>query len=406
MQLNDGTNLEGYGTINVVLGKNGSGKSTLLRKIDESLSTTTAYVRYVTPERGGELTYSGDIETNRANDPNWESRTRRRNQWTQFRQSSVVEFRNFENLILRSIENDPAVRKSKFKFDDVIDMLNSFLDRVELKRSDSSGFDLFLKEGEKIDNASNLSSGESEYISLAIEILYFSNLCKHEKYRGQENWLLLDEPDVHLHPDLQDKLMKLVVSCLAEDTGRVAIATHSTTIVSSLCTSHLDIRIGLMQFGTEHLKFQSADDTWRLVLPIFGAHPLSSVFNENPPLIVEGEDDERIWQTAVRHSEGGVMVYPCVAGNVGAMSKLECTANELMKSIYDDAKAFSLRDRDDNSEEIGDVGLVVRCRLACWTAENLIVSDDVLEELETNWDKRRGQMQIWMEKHNDHTGIR
>ena len=207
MKLSDGTQLEGFGKINIILGKNGSGKSILLRKMDKNLSARTACVRYVTPERGGNLTYEGSIETNRANSPTWEAGVRRQNQWPQFRQSSAVEFRNLELLVLRSIENDQQIRQSMFKFNEVIVKINSFLDRIDLKKSESSGFDLFLKGGEKIESAADLSSGESEFISLAIEIIYFSYLAKTDEYRRQDNWLLLDEPDVHLHPDLQDKLM-------------------------------------------------------------------------------------------------------------------------------------------------------------------------------------------------------
>ena len=47
MKLSDGTQLEGFGKINIILGKNGSGKSILLRKMDKNLSARTACVRYV-----------------------------------------------------------------------------------------------------------------------------------------------------------------------------------------------------------------------------------------------------------------------------------------------------------------------------------------------------------------------
>lgn len=403
MKLSDGTQLEGFGKINIILGKNGSGKSILLRKMDKNLSARTACVRYVTPERGGNLTYEGSIETNRANSPTWEADVRRQNQWPQFRQSSAVEFRNLELLVLRSIENDQQIRQSMFKFNEVIVKINSFLDRIELKRSESSGFDLFLKGGEKIESAADLSSGESEFISLAIEIIYFSYLAKTDEYRRQDNWLLLDEPDVHLHPDLQDKLMRLLVSCMEDDIGSVAIATHSTTIVSSLCTANEDIRIGLKQLDSQHLKFQPADEIWKSILPMFGAHPLSNVFNEKPLLIVEGEDDERIWQTVVRHSQGKVMIYPCVAGDIQSMNKFERRADELMKSVYDDATAFSLRDRDNELGELGDEGLVVRFRLECRAAENLLVTDDVLDELGTNWQELQRQLEKWIEDNCSHT---
>ena len=290
--------------------------------MDSTLSGKSACIRYVTPERGGKLTYEGHIETNQANNPNWLAQTRRQNQWPQFREASVAEFRNLETLVLRSIEEDESLRKSSFSFADIITKINSVLDRVQVKRTESLGFDLVRTNTQQPAAATELSSGESELVSLSIEILYFSYLCKLDEHKDQENWLLLDEPDVHLHPDLQYRLMKLLITNVQDTNAKVLIATHSTTIVSSLCTSNPDLRICLKEYDTQDLHFHETNEVWRSILPMFGAHPLSSVFNEKPLLIVEGEDDERIWNTAVRHSMGRLLVYPCVAGNVQSMNKI------------------------------------------------------------------------------------
>ena len=190
IDLGDGNQIFGYGDINVILGKNGSGKSTLLRLMDTKLSGDSSCVRYITPERGGQLIYEGTIDTNRSHNPNWLEDSRRGNQWQQFKESSVSEFRNLETLVLRSIEQNEEVRSSSSSFDDVIVKINLILDRVNLQRSESAGFDLQRRDGEQPANATELSSGESELISLAIEILYFSYLCKTDQYREQENWLL------------------------------------------------------------------------------------------------------------------------------------------------------------------------------------------------------------------------
>ena len=408
MKLGNGIHITCEDTINVVLGKNSSGKSTLLRLMDQKLNEQGACVRYITPERGGELKFEGGIETNRSGNPGWFERSRRKNQWTQFKQSSVAEFRNLETLVLRSIEQDLKVRKKRFTFDTEIKKINRLLDHIKLIRSESAGFDIVRKNDQQTAIASDLSSGESELITLAIEILYFSYKCKLNKYKDQENWLLLDEPDVHLHPDLQYRLMELLVSCFSDRSRKalgdrkVLIATHSTTIVSSLCDLHPNTRIGLMQTDIQETKFRQADKTWKAILPMFGAHPLSNIFNEKPPLIVEGEDDERIWQAAVRHSQGQVSVYSCVAGNVDSMNRHEKLANELMKNVYDNSKAYSLRDRDDAQEEIDDEGLVFRFRLNCRNAENLIVTDDVLDELDTNWKSLQADLEKWIKDHPEH----
>lgn len=387
---------------NVLLGKNGSGKSTILRNIDAHLMNGNACVRYVTPERGGQLTYDGSIETNRANNPGWMSKVRRNNRYEQFRQSSVAEFRNLETLVLRQIERDPEVRASDFNFDSVVESMNILLDRVKLRRANTSGFLIKRSDSDEDAKATDLSSGESELISLAVEVLLFAYLCKQEHYANQDNWLLLDEPDVHLHPDLQHRLMKLLVSELKGGNGRVLVATHSTSILASLIDLTQEVRIGFKNFESVELAFRSTSNELRSVLPMFGAHPLSNVFNDKPPLIVEGEDDERIWQTAIRSSNGNIRLFPCVAGDKQSMSQYETLANEVVGSVYDEAKVFSVRDRDDAPYEIEDVGVVRRARLNCRAAENLILTDDVLKVLGTDWERLRAKIETWIDSDLDH----
>ena len=196
--------------------------------------------------------------------------------------------------------------------------------------------------------------------------------------------------------------MQLLVNSTKEINGRIAIATHSTSIVSGLSNLSEDVRVGLKHFGPNALLFRTVDEAMRAVLPMFGAHPLSNVFNEKPPLIIEGEDDERIWQKAASSSQGRIAIYPCVAGDIQSMNQYEVAAGELIDSVYDNAKAFSLRDRDNDPYEIDDLGPVTRCRLNCRNAENLIVSDDVLDELGTDWDTLRTALEKWIADNPNH----
>jgi ABC-type Mn2+/Zn2+ transport system ATPase subunit len=89
--------------INVLLGKNGSGKSTLLREYEQNKQNlpNLGIARYITPERGGELSYIGQLETNESNQPGWGDVVRRSNRFDNFRQLSVAEFRRLETLVLR-----------------------------------------------------------------------------------------------------------------------------------------------------------------------------------------------------------------------------------------------------------------------------------------------------------------
>ena len=135
---------------------------------------------------------------------------------------------------------------------------------------------------------------------------------------------------------------------------------------------------------------------------MFGAHPLSNVFNEAPVLLVEGEDDERIWQQAVRSSDGALKLYPVDCGSVDVMHDYEKEVKKIMDSVYDDAEAFSLRDRDETDGEIDDMPPVVRMKLECRAAENLLLTTEVLASVGLSWEDVEVRIEEWLSRNEDH----
>lgn len=390
--------LRSLGQFNIVLGKNGCGKSTMLRLIEGQLRRSGGCIRYITPERGGQLKLNGNVET-QIGGQEWLASTRAVNRANQFRETSVSQFRQLETLVLRKIEQDAATRNNQnFTFDTIMNQMNALLDNAQLARDDSAAFSVFQKgtpanaaNAQTAMNVDNLSSGEAELISLAIEIQSFAYTVDQVGYRDKENWLLLDEPDVHLHPDLQYRLMSMLFEALNGKNCHILIATHSTPTVSAL-GDLADAKVGLMKSRQTEIIFNATTDAFKAVLPIFGAHPLSNVFNSCPVLLVEGDDDVRIWQQACRSSNGGISVWPCAAGSVQDLAEYEELTEDIVAAIYDDAKAYSFRDRDDDAYEIEDLGTVVRARLNCRTAENLLLSDDVLTRFDKTWEYLTAQL--------------
>ncbi|WP_441277434.1 AAA family ATPase [Tardiphaga sp. 172_B4_N1_3] len=388
--------------INVVMGKNGSGKSTLLRILDQQKAQLPQIgtCRYITPERGGQLTYDGSIETADSQNPGWKDDVRRNNRYESFRQMSVSEYRRLETLVLRKIATDKATRQDLgFSFDTTLNAINNLLDNVRIEPGHGVGFEIKDKIGGAKRPANSLSSGEAELISLAIEILAFA--YETEGYKDRDSYLLLDEPDVHLHPDLQERLMTLLKNAVADRQITVIIATHSTAILGALSDED-STSVGFILPRQNAIEFMPIVSSIRDILPIFGAHPLSNVFNSNPILLVEGEDDERIWQQAARTSQGRIRVWPCHAGDIQSLDDYENKVELIAGAVYDKARAYSLRDRDENPYEIDDKPIVKRMRLFCRAAENLILSDDVLKRMGTDWETIRASIGDWLEKFPDH----
>ncbi len=115
------------------MGKNGCGKSTLLKAVENEL-TTDGRKRYITPERGGVLIYQPNVEQNLTSDVNWLGASRRANQFNQFREQSVVQFRRLELNVYRGAE----ARGEVADFGVNVQRLNGLLDNIELRNVDST----------------------------------------------------------------------------------------------------------------------------------------------------------------------------------------------------------------------------------------------------------------------------
>lgn len=385
--------LIGNARFSVFLGKNGSGKSTLLRRLDARDDLNT---KYISPERGGILKYDPNVDQNISNNANWIVNDRRKNRTESFRQQSAVQYRNLELAVLRE---EVRLRKSgesvEQSFDDIIEQINELLPKVEFKQGERT-FSIHQSGGDEI-GADEISSGESELIALAIEILVFSRLAVDGRV------LLLDEPDVHLHPDLQEQLIAFLERTATDRDFRVAIATHSTAIIGSF-SKEADLHIVPMtsRDQTEFDAFEY-DPICQEILPIFGCHPLSGQFNKTPVLLVEGDDDRRVIEQIVRSGNGRFAFAPCVVGSVDEMGKWENWLSTYLPSIYDDPKGYSLRDLDDaENPEINDIGCVSRSRLNCYAIENLLLTNECLAQFDLKPKSFRKKLQKWVEENPKH----
>lgn len=392
--------LKNLDEISVLLGRNGCGKSRLLRQIETYVSQQYApwgRARYITPERGGALVYDAATEQNTTRNPEYLPDQRRANHVERFREQTMAQYHRLERDVLREYERRTKNGEANAPGSErIIDSINSLLDNIRVCPENTS-FAIYAKESEDRRQAQEISSGESELISLAIECLVFARDIE----KGSQNLLCLDEPDVHLHPDLQHRLTNFLIGLIEEYEFSVLIATHSTALVGALRDFN-HTAIGFMRMGDTELEFRKIDDIYRKVLPVFGAHPLSNVFNEAPVLLVEGEDDLRIWQQAVRSSSGSLKVHPVECGSINAMSDYENGVKKVINAVYDDAKAFSLRDRDETRGEIEDIPPVVRMKLSCRTAENLLLTNEVLDAAGSTWEEVQRQIEEWMRKNVDH----
>jgi hypothetical protein len=300
-------------------------------------------------------------------------------------------------LILREIEQAPVESsKQRLTFAKVaLDPINALLPAIQIVRADR-GFAIQAKGGTSI-SEDEISSGESELIAQAIEVLVFSRSSSKNKL------LLLDEPDVHLHPDLQRRFTHFVQKVSEDKDIRVVIATHSTAVIGAFSEA-ADLQI--VPITSRHQTAFSPFKPSKIaneILPVFGVHPLSSAFNNTPVLLVEGDDDKRVVEQAVRSGNGRLRWAPCVVGSVTELAEWENWLNQVLPALYDNPRAYSLRDLDESSQsDIDDVGVVCRVRLNCYAIENLLLSDECLSIHGFTADSFKGALSKWSSDYPQH----
>ncbi|MBV7413230.1 AAA family ATPase [Aeromonas sp. sif2433] len=394
---------EGLKNINVLVGRNGAGKSRLLRNIDQYCQNNNKYfVRYISPERAGVFKRDGNIMTNMESYPNWLADVRRKNQADNFKAASANLLREVETAYLRRMQDDPEIRLDPTRNfrTERLDSINKLLANLTVCQ-EGSNFVFRNNEGELV-QPDEISSGESESIALAVEIMYFFDNIRADTL----NILLLDEPDVHLHPDLQARLASFLIKIVdsvdkaVKDNIIVILATHSTPFICALSQS-INCVIGTKNFNINNVSFVEVSDQLKKIAPFFG-HPLSLSLSQDVMLILEGEDDERVWQQASRTSQGRIKLFPVIASSVDQQTQLENFTAELIESLYDNPKAYSLRDGDGVQHPLDPIRSVVRFRLQCYAIENLLVTEQALHKLGTNWEGFQEKAKEWLDKNEQH----
>lgn len=395
--------IRGISNINLILGRNGAGKSRFLRDLDSSLAGNAAfYVRYVSPERAGVFRPDGNIQNAMEQNKEWLRSTRSRNQVDNFKAASANLLREIELAYLRRLQQMHHIRTDldrNFQTDR-LDQINQLFPNISIEQ-DRSNY-IFRSTSGDIIPPDQISSGESEAISLASEIMYFFETIDPTKF----NLLLLDEPDVHLHPDLQARLATFIkrsfddIPTLQKAAVAVCIATHSTPLVCALA-SYECTAIGTKDFGQSAVQMSPASEQLRKVAPFFG-HPLSLSINNDVMLILEGEDDERVWQQAARSSKGQIRLFPVLATSVDQQTHLESFCGQLLSALYDSPVAYSLRDGDGSRDSLEAIGPVVRFRLQCYAIENALLTDESLAVLGTNWAQLQTSVNQWVEQNQQH----
>lgn len=381
-------------SISVIFGRNGSGKSQLLRNVRE-LNGRKKYSHYSSPERAGRFDYQpGNVNQEMNGERRASSRT-----------SNYQE--NYRNQVITRIgaylqkrgrlhrENIPGNPKELESF--LNDLIPTF--RIEIPEDGDVDIPVKLKrlndQGVFVDvgfDVGQMSSGESEILSLGLDLLTVCAMWKLDNY--EKRLLLIDEPDTHLHPELQQHLARFLVRLSDEYGCQLLVATHSTTFLAALGYHGQNTSVVFLNNNDEELRAIPFNTYLKELATCLGGHALMGPLFAVPLLLVDGDDDYCVWSEAVRGPWKTALKMAVIPCNGSEIDHFKQTLNRMLSSLVETSGSSNgnplgivLKDRDDsNAQSSRTFGLVQEFRLQCREIENLYISDEVLEHCKTDWE--------------------
>ncbi|NQW20314.1 MAG: AAA family ATPase [Chloroflexi bacterium] len=377
--------LSGLKQISVLFGKNGSGKSLLLRGIREQSPEES---HYVMPERIGALTASpGMLQQLRTGTGRMQETSG--NYTSNYREQVITRIDAF--FAARGFYEERFDKVSKQSIERLINLASP---DFNLKFTGSTPPYTLTRtaNGQGVSGIQELSSGEAQVFTLALDIVLAA--ADWALTGAKDPILLIDEPDAHIHPDLQARLSDVIVSVAKEFDIQVIVATHSMSMIAALGGyGGRDTAIVYLDRIQDSHEAVSFDQAKQAVSAALGGVPLIGALFDVPLLLVEGDDDYRIWSQVPRHHQINLSVVPCNGTEIKSVQKLlERTLRTVMDEP-DQPIGFALID--------GDVGLpqpspqnpqkyVKFIQLNCHESENLYLTDEVLATFADPWDTASG----------------
>ena len=375
------TNLK---SITILFGKNGSGKSLLLRSLrDQSVDT----IHYVIPERTGTL----DLQPSwlqEESDGNKRSQYGKRNYLAEYRQHVITRIPAY--FTTRGSTRKDGVYGDLGDPSDLEDLINQLIPdfSIELNGKDNPPYRLTRASDQaNVIGIDQLSSGEAQLLTIGLDVLTVGAIWEIEN--RNERIVLIDEPDAHIHPDLQVRFADFLMQVAEKYSLQIIIATHSTTLMAAV-GQFAGEAAGVVYLNRSNNIFEAKpfDDVTKELSACLGGHALMGPLFGVPILLVEGDDDYRIWSQVPRHHVVSFSVIPSQGEEIKQYQK---SLQQIFSSLRDPGlgvAGYALIDADKGKpvpSPANPQDQIKYIQLSCHESENLYLADEVLTTIGTNW---------------------
>lgn len=376
--------LTGLTNLVAVFGKNGSGKSRLLRAWRDARADST---HYIIPERTGELDYQPQYIQQQVSGQTRQGESRR-NFHENYRRQIVGRIQAY--LMARGgysgLGSAPCAPP---ELQNAMGRLLPDFDLV-IVPSATPPYQLRRASGEAtITSIDQLSSGEAQLLLLGLDILTVAAIW--ELSGTDKRVMLIDEPDAHVHPDLLVRFADFLTESAKTYGFQTVIATHSPSLLAALG-----------QFGgggasvlyldrvSSDFRAQPFDDVLKELASCLGGHALMGPLFGVPLLLVEGDDDYRIWSQVPRHHVVSFSVLPSGGQQILSHQRALERVLSALREPGAVKSGFALVDNDKGKPEENpktpqrQIGFI---QLNCHESENLFLADEVLATLNLDWEQ-------------------
>jgi len=241
-----------------------------------------------------------------------------------------------------------------------------------------------------LNSIDQLSSGEAQLLWMGVDMLVAA--ASWEVNGAEKRVILLDEPDAHIHPDLLVRLAYFLVKLVEIYGVQLVISSHSTALLAAIAQFGSE-KVGLIYLTKSQRDFAAVEVTHhvREISSCLGGHALMGALFGSPLLIVEGDDDYRLWSEVPRRHQVRIAVVP--AHGSDEVIKFQRALERVMCAIRDNdgtPSGYALLDGDKVAPRPSrqyPQTFVPYLVLECREAENLYITDEVLGDLGLSWEQ-------------------
>lgn len=203
---------------------------------------------------------------------------------------------------LRSYESASRTENDRAKWDNdpEVEAVSTYLERfgyswgMDLLNAARNDYRIKLARQGKEVLLSQASSGEKEVLNFLLGVCVFN---------VKNGLILIDEPELHLHPKWQGMLRDLLLEISRTTGNQIIVATHSPVFIHPSTVGNV-VRVYKDASGASQTTKGRSDGKARDILHIVNSHNNEKLFFADMVVLVEGIQDRLVFSAYLEHSLG------------------------------------------------------------------------------------------------------